>query len=62
MAFKFGSAIQSSLGISKDQISLIQLSPERIFRALTCVNEADFRSALKERVGNISDSVLFIEI
>jgi len=62
MAFKFGSAIQSALGISKDQMSLVQLSPERIFRASTCVNEIDFRSALKERVGKIADLVLFIEV
>jgi hypothetical protein len=62
MAFKLGSAIQSALNISKDQMSVVQISPERIFRVLTCVDERDFRSALKERVGSISDGVLFIEI
>jgi hypothetical protein len=62
MAFKLGSAIQSALDISKDQMSVVQISPERIFRVLTCVDERDFRSALKDRVGSISDGVLFIEI
>lgn len=62
MAFKLGSSIQSALDISKDQMSVIQISPERIFRVLTCVDERDFRGALKDRVGNISDGVLFIEI
>jgi hypothetical protein len=62
MAFKLGSTIQSALDISKDQMSVVQISPERIFRVLTCVDERDFRGALKDRVGSISDGVLFIEI
>jgi hypothetical protein len=62
MAFKLGSAIKSALDVSKDQMSVVQISPERIFRVLTCVDERDFRSTLKDLVGSISDGVLFIEI
>jgi hypothetical protein len=62
MAFKLGSAIKSALDVSRDQMSVVQVSPERIFRVLTYVDESDFRSALKDRVGSISDGVLFIEV
>lgn len=47
MAFKFGSAMMSALGQRRDRATLVQFSPERIFRVETDVSEAEFRLALK---------------
>ena len=49
MAFKFGSALMSALGKRRDEATLVQLGPERIFRVETDVSEAEFRSALKTK-------------
>ena len=49
MAFKFGSALMSALGQHRDQTTLVQLGPERIFRVETDVSEPEFRSALKTK-------------
>ena len=49
MAFKFGSALMSALGRHRDQATLVQLGPERIFRVETDVSEPEFRSALKTK-------------
>ena len=47
MAFKFGSAMMSALNARQDERTLMQLSPERIFRVESDVSEAEFRLALK---------------
>jgi phenolic acid decarboxylase len=47
MAFKFGSALMSALGQRRDEATLVQLGPERIFKVETNVSEAEFRLALK---------------
>lgn len=49
MAFKFGSALMSALGQRRDEATLVQFSPDRIFRVETNVSEAEFRSALKTK-------------
>ena len=49
MAFKFGSALMSALGKRRDEATLVQLGPERIFRVETDVSEAEFRLALKTK-------------
>jgi len=62
MAIKFGGAIQAALDVSKDDMSLVQMAPERIFRVETKVSEAEFRKAM--RVSDVASGgcVLFIEI
>jgi hypothetical protein len=47
MAFKFGSALMTALDQRRDEATLVQLGPERIFRVETDVSEAEFRLALK---------------
>jgi hypothetical protein len=47
MAFKFGSALMSALGKRRDEETLVQLGPERIFKVEADVSEAEFRLALK---------------
>ena len=49
MAFKFGSALMLALDQRQDESTLMQFSPERIFRVETDVSEAEFRLALKTR-------------
>ena len=62
MAFKFGSALQTALRVSKDKITLVQMAPERIFRVETDVSEAEFRERMKSRGFNSNRNVLFIEM
>lgn len=47
MAFKFGSALMSALSQRRDEATLVQFSPDRIFRVETDASEAEFRLALK---------------
>ncbi|MGE4534427.1 hypothetical protein [Halomonas sp.] len=63
MAFKFGGAMKAALGIDgQDDMVLIQMSPERIFRVETMVSETEFREAMKSRDVASGGKVLFIEI
>jgi hypothetical protein len=62
MALKFGGAMQTALGAKKDEVTLVQMAPERIFRVETKVSEADFRKAMKSRDISSGGSILFIEI
>lgn len=62
MAFKFGSALMSALGQRRDEATLVQFSPHRIFRVETNVSEAEFRSALKTRDVSYHGRILFSEI
>lgn len=49
MAFKLGSALLTALNVEKDDVSVLQVSPERIFKVNTSVSEDAFRSYLRER-------------
>jgi len=62
MAFKFGSALQTALRVSKDKMTLVQMAPERIFRVETDVSEAEFRGRMKELGVSSVGTILFIEI
>ena len=62
MAFKFGSALQTALRVSKDKITLVQMASERIFRVETDVSEAEFRERMKQLGVSSVGTTLFIEI
>jgi hypothetical protein len=57
-AMKFGGSLQSALKVSKDQITLLQKNPERIFRVETDVNESEFREGMKSRGFNSNRKTL----
>lgn len=62
MAFKFGRAIQTALGVAREEMTLIQMSPERIFRAETAVSQAEFWERMRaDGFGSIT-VVLFVEL
>jgi hypothetical protein len=62
MAFKFGGAMQAALDATQEEMTLVQMAPERIFRVETKVSEADFREAMASRDVTSGGSILFIEI
>jgi len=62
MAFKFGDVLKRALGATGDDVKLVQMEPERIFRAETNVSEAEFREAMKRRDVSCSGRVLFVEM
>jgi len=62
MAFKFGSALMSALGQRRDEATLVQLGPERIFRVETDVSEAEFRSVLKTKDVSYHGRIHFSEL
>lgn len=62
MAFKFGSALMSALGQRRDEATLMQLGPERIFKVETDVSEAEFRSALKTKDVSYQGHIRFSEL
>ena len=62
MAFKFGSAMMSALGQRRDEATLVQFSPERIFRVETDVSEAEFRLALETRDVSYHGRIHFSEL
>ena len=62
MALKFVGAMQTALGAKKDEVTLVQMAPERIFRVETEVSEADFRKAMKSRDIAFGGSIPFIEV
>ena len=53
MAMKFGSALKVALQLEGEDWSLVQMAPERIFRAVTRVTEAELRSKLANEFGFI---------
>ena len=53
MAMKFGSALKVALQLEGEDWSLVQMAPERIFRAVTRVTEAELRSKLASEFGFI---------
>jgi hypothetical protein len=62
MAIKFYYAIRSALGAAKEEMILVQMAPERIFRVETKVSEADFIKAMSLKDVSCRGSILFIEI
>jgi hypothetical protein len=62
MAFKFGSAMMSALGKRRYEATLVQFSPERIFRVETDVSEAEFRSVLKTKDISYHGRIHFSEL
>lgn len=62
MAFKFGSAMQAALEVAKQDMNLVQMSPERIFRVETKVSEAEFRKTMGLKDVASGGSILFVEI
>jgi hypothetical protein len=62
MALKFGSALQSALRAKNEDMKLLQLSPERIFRVLTKTTERRFRRALAKNDVTTGGRILFIEL
>jgi hypothetical protein len=55
MAMKFGSALKVALQLEGEDWSLVQMAPERIFRAVTRVTEEELRSELAKE----SESIQF---
>lgn len=62
MAMKFGAAMQAALDVAKEDMSLVQMAPERIFRVETTVSETEFREALRLRNVSSGGAVLFVDI
>jgi hypothetical protein len=62
MAFKFGSALNNSLYVSKEEMHLVQMSPERIFRVKSAVTEQEFRDTIALHDVARSIKVFFIAI
>ncbi|WP_397589729.1 hypothetical protein [Sphingorhabdus sp.] len=62
MAFKLGSAMTSALGQRREEATLVQFSPERIFRVETDVSEAEFRLALNTKEVSHHGDIHFSEL
>jgi len=62
MAFKFGSALMSALGQRREEATLVQFSPERIFRVETDVSEAELRLALNTKEVSYHGRIRFSEL
>ena len=62
MAFKFGTAMRGALHVQSDDIKLVQMGPERIFRAETETDENSFFEALSASGVSYSGRVLFVEL
>lgn len=62
MAFKFGNAMMSALNARQDERTLMQFGPERIFKVVTDVSEAEFRLALKATDVSYHGPIRFSEL
>ena len=62
MAIKFGRAMKDALMVTDDRIQLVQMSPERIFRAVTNVTEQDFRASLSASGVSVPEKIGFVEL
>lgn len=62
MAFKLGSAMKSALRVADEEMKVVQMKPERIFRAVTNVSEAEFRAVVAERDISCPGRLVFIEL
>ena len=62
MAMKFGYALRSALHVLADDRKIVQMEPERIFRAETEVSEEEFRTAMNKSGVSCPGRLLFIEL
>jgi hypothetical protein len=62
MAVKFGHAMTKALQVSLEKMQVIQMGPERIFRAKTEVSETEFRDAMAKSDVSCPGRVLFVEL
>ena len=60
MAMKLGRALQDALKV--DQMHLVQMSPERMFTAVTNVTEYDFRASLAASGVSVPKQLSFVEL
>ena len=67
MAMSFGSAMKRALRLTQDEMRVVQMSPERIFRASTDVTEGEFRESMSKsgsvmpRKGSLRRALKFTE-
>jgi hypothetical protein len=47
MGYKLGDALQKGLGVERNEMNMVQFSPERIFEAWTAVSEEEFRKTVE---------------
>ena len=59
---EFGSALRSALDVTSDEMKLVQMEPERIFRVATRVAEGEFREKLKSFDVSCPGKVHFWEV
>jgi len=62
IAMKFGSALRNALNVEKDEMTLLQMAPERIFRVETDVSKTEFRNTMESHKVSSGGKILFIEI
>lgn len=62
MAVKFGSAMRGALHVSSDEMKLVQMEPERIFRVKTDVSEEEFRTAMNKSGVSCPGRLLLLEL
>jgi hypothetical protein len=62
MAMKFGYVLMSALSARRDERTLMQFGPERIFKVETDVSEAEFRLALQKSDVSYHRHILFSEL
>ena len=62
MAMKFGSVLQTALGVSKENMELVEFKPQRIFNVMTSVSEDEFRKKMKSHSEITYSNIKFIEI
>ncbi len=62
MAFKFGSALRSALYVERDEMQLVQLGPERVFRTESCVHEVEFWKTLELYDVSYPGKLVFVEL
>jgi hypothetical protein len=62
MAMKFGSAMKRALRLTEDEMHVVQMSPEQIFRTMTDVTEGEFREAMSKSDVSCPGRVLFVEL
>lgn len=62
MAIKFGQAMKEALSVTDDHIQLVQMGPERIFKAVTNVTEPEFRALLAASGVSVPEQINFVEL
>lgn len=54
--------MKDALRAEDDQVQLVQMSPERIFRAATNVTEHEFRASLAASGVSVPEQISFVEL